>query len=269
MDLRTLGVLLLCTTHLCLGALVVLHNRRALINKLFGLLVVTIVGWILTIFLALSADDPRQILWLARFGFAFASGIPFSLIWMFHAFSTAPFAARDPEFYVPALLCGLSCCLSFSPLGSSTGSARELKAQHFVYGPLHKFFGLLHGRLRLCGFDSVEDHPNVFRSEAPTTQISSLRDRPRWRWRDHYKSNHTAHLENVRVQCAGALLYPPDGLLLCSCDHSPSPYEHSPGRASWQRIPHSSDGGPGGVFAVFLLISRPHGRIIARKSPRH
>ena len=36
MDLRTVGIVLLCATHLCLGALVVLHNRRALINKLFG-----------------------------------------------------------------------------------------------------------------------------------------------------------------------------------------------------------------------------------------
>ncbi|MBF8261871.1 MAG: hypothetical protein HW376_1400 [candidate division NC10 bacterium] len=139
MDLRTLGVLLLCTTHLCLGTLVVLHNRRALINKLFGLSVVTIVGWILTIFLALSADDPRQILWSARLGFAFASSIPFSLIWMFHAFSTEGVVAKDPRFYIPAALCGLFVLLSLSPW-IVIGSA-EINGHHtVVYGPLHRLF---------------------------------------------------------------------------------------------------------------------------------
>jgi PAS domain S-box-containing protein len=141
MDLRTLGVLLLCTTHLFLGTLVVLHNRRAPINRLFGLSVVTIVGWILTIFLALSADDPRQLLWLARLGFAFAGGIPFSLIWMFHAFSTDGVVAKDPRVYIPAALCGLFVLLSFSPwivMGST-----EINGHHsVVYGPLHRLFGV-------------------------------------------------------------------------------------------------------------------------------
>src|SRR5574342_590926 len=141
MDLRTFGVLLLCTTHLCLGTLVVLHNRRALINKLFGLSVVTIVGWILTIFLALSADDPRQILWLARLGFAFASAIPFSLIWMFHAFSTDGVVAKDPRVHLPAALCGLFVVLSFSPW-IVMGAADINGHQTVVYGPLHKLFGV-------------------------------------------------------------------------------------------------------------------------------
>ena len=141
MDLWTLGVILLCTTHLCLGTLVVLHNRRALINKLFGFSVVTIVGWILTIFLALSADDPRQILWLARFGFAFASCIPFSLIWMFHAFSTEGVVAKDPRVHIPAALCGLFVLLSLSPwiVVGSTEIDGDLTV---VYGPLHRLFGI-------------------------------------------------------------------------------------------------------------------------------
>jgi len=141
MELRTVGIVLLCTTHLCLGALVVLHNRRALINKLFGFSVVVIVGWILTIFLALSAEQPRQLLWLARLGFAFAGAIPFSLIWMFYAFSTDRFRIKDPGVYIPAALCGLVVLLSFSPW--IVASSTEIDGRYtVVYGPLHKLFGV-------------------------------------------------------------------------------------------------------------------------------
>jgi len=141
MDLRTLGVLLLCATHFCLGMLVVLHNRRALVNKLFGLSVATIIGWILTIFFALSAEDPRHTLWLGRLGFAFASGIPFSLIWMFRAFSGDRMTTRDSRVYLPALLCGLFVFLSLSPW-IVAGSVESAGHQNFVYGPIHKFFGV-------------------------------------------------------------------------------------------------------------------------------
>jgi signal transduction histidine kinase len=141
MDLRTFGVLVLCATHLSLGTLVVLHNRRSLVNRLFGFLVFTIAGWILAIFFALSTDSAQYTLWLGRFGFAFASGIPFTLIWMFRAFSAAPFVARDPRVYVPAVLCAAFVLLSLSPwivVGSIEVSGR----QNFVYGPIHKFFGV-------------------------------------------------------------------------------------------------------------------------------
>src|SRR6266508_6659260 len=141
MGLRTLGIVLLCTAHLCLGALVVLHNRRALINRLFAFSVVAIVGWILTIFLALSAEQPRQLLWLARLGFAFAGAIPLSLIWMFHAFSTDRFTVKDPGVYIPAALCGLFALLSFSPW--IVISSAEIDGHYtVVYGPLHKLFGV-------------------------------------------------------------------------------------------------------------------------------
>jgi PAS domain S-box-containing protein len=141
MDLPTLGILILCTTHLCLGALVVLHNRRALVNKLFGLVVVAIVGWILSIYFAIWADDPTHTLWLGRLGFAFAGGIPFSLICLFHAFSTDRFTGKDPTVHIPAILCGLFMLLSFSPwivVGSVEVGGRATA----VYGPAHKLFGV-------------------------------------------------------------------------------------------------------------------------------
>jgi signal transduction histidine kinase len=141
MDFRTFGVLVLCTTHLGLGTLVVLHNRRAFVNKLFGLLVLTTVGWILTIYFALSTESTQYTLWLGRFGFAFASGIPFTLIWMFRAFSADPSTARDPKIFVPALLCVAFVLLSLSPW-IVVGSVEAAGSRNFVYGPIHKLFGV-------------------------------------------------------------------------------------------------------------------------------
>jgi PAS domain S-box-containing protein len=141
MDLRTFGILALCATHLSLGAVVVLHNPRALVNKLFGVLVLTTTGWILSIFFALSTANAESTLWLGRFGFAFASGIPFALICMFRAFSTSPFAARDPRIYLPALFCGAFVLLSFSPW-IVVGSLETSGSKNFVYGPIHKLFGV-------------------------------------------------------------------------------------------------------------------------------
>src|SRR6266508_1134360 len=100
---------------------------------------------------------------------------------------------------------------------------------------------VFHRRLLLCDLNPVENHPNVFRIEATPAQIPSPRDRPWWRWRNHHESCHSAHLENVRVQCAGALLYAPDGLLLCPCNHSPPSDEHSSRRPSGQRLSHRGD----------------------------
>jgi len=69
MDQRTAGALLVCTAQIILAAVVVLNNPRALVNRLFGLSVLTIVGWISTITFALSANDLWVVVWLGRLGF--------------------------------------------------------------------------------------------------------------------------------------------------------------------------------------------------------
>lgn len=148
MELPTLGILLLCTAHICLGTLVVLHNRRALVNRLFGFLVVTIVGWILTIFFALSTTDLQHRLWLSRAGFAFASSIPFALIWMFHAFSTDRLTFRDPRVSVPAALWGVFVMLSLSPWIVTNWSLDAGGQATIAYGLAHRVFGAYF----LCAF---------------------------------------------------------------------------------------------------------------------
>ena len=141
MDLRTLGVLLLCTTQLGLAALVFLNNRRALVNRLFGLSVLTIVGWIFSISFSLSSTSVDQTVLLGRIGFAFAAGIPFSLLCMFRAFSDTAPSARDPQLFFPGLLCAAFVLLSLSPW-IVAGAAYSQGRPHFVYGSAHRLFGV-------------------------------------------------------------------------------------------------------------------------------
>ena len=140
MDHRTAGAVLVCTAQIILATVVVLNNRRALVNRLFGLSVFTIVGWIITITFALSAKSQWEVVWLGRFGFAFASGIPFTLLYMFSAFSDERAHIHRTRVMAIGVLCLLFVTLSLSPwivAGARTADGH----QNFVYGPLHRFFG--------------------------------------------------------------------------------------------------------------------------------
>lgn len=140
MDQKTAGALLVCTAQIILAAVVVLNNRRALVNRLFGLSVLTIVGWISTITFALSANDQWAVVWLGRLGFAFASGIPFTLLCMFTAFSDERAHIHRSRVITFGLLCMLFVSLSLSPW--IVAGARSLDGhQNFIYGPAHRFFG--------------------------------------------------------------------------------------------------------------------------------
>ena len=88
MSLQTLGVLALCATLVSLALFVFFHNRQAAENRRFALAALTIAGWIVCISFSLVAQTEDAIIRLGRLGFAFASMIPFSLLWMFDAFST-------------------------------------------------------------------------------------------------------------------------------------------------------------------------------------
>lgn len=140
MDQKTAGALLVCTAQIILAAVVVLNNRRALVNRLFGLSVFTIVGWISTITFALSANDQWAIVWLGRLGFAFASGIPFTLLCMFTAFSDEQAHIHRSRVTTFGLFCTLFVVLSFSPW--IVAGARSVDGHlNFIYGPAHRFFG--------------------------------------------------------------------------------------------------------------------------------
>jgi hypothetical protein len=141
MDQKTAGALLVCTAQIILAAVVVLNNPRAPVNRLFGLSVFTLVGWISTITFALSAHDRWATIWLGRLGFAFASAIPFTLLCMFSAFSDERAHIHKRRLIGIGLSCMLFVALSLSPW--IVAGARSVDGhQHFIYGPAHRFFGL-------------------------------------------------------------------------------------------------------------------------------
>ena len=141
MDQRTAGALLVCTAQIILAAVVVLNNQRALVNRLFGLSVLTIVGWISTITFALSANDLWVVVWLGRLGFAFASAIPFTLLCMFSAFSDERAHIHKRRLIGLGLFCLLFVVLSLSPW-IVAGAQSVDGHQNFIYGPAHRYFGL-------------------------------------------------------------------------------------------------------------------------------
>jgi len=140
-DSRLLGAMILCAAVVALGVFVMIHNRRVIVNRRFGLMALTTAGWILTISLALAARDPRYTVALGRVGFAFASGIPFSMIWLVDAVSGSRGRSRIARVIVPGILCFIFVLASLSSLivaGATPGFPRS----NFLYGPVHRFFGI-------------------------------------------------------------------------------------------------------------------------------
>jgi signal transduction histidine kinase len=140
MELQELGSLVLSLSLLGLATLVLLHNRRALVNRLFGLSVLTIVGWILSVSIALSSHSPARMVFFARLGFAFAAGIPFTLLCLFNAFANETPRSRRIHIVAAGILCAVFVLLSLSPL-IVTSSAVENSRLRLSYGPAHRLFG--------------------------------------------------------------------------------------------------------------------------------
>ncbi|HKZ05791.1 MAG TPA: ATP-binding protein [Methylomirabilota bacterium] len=138
-SVRLLGVLLLSSALIGLGLLVFLNNRRAQVNRLFGLSVISIVGWIVSITIALSLEDLNRSVVFGRLAFAFAGCIPFTLLLVFHAFPIGRTPPTSKAVVLPATLCLLFIALSFTSLIVS-GAQRTNEKTNFVYGVLHPFF---------------------------------------------------------------------------------------------------------------------------------
>jgi len=138
---ETLGVWILGTSLIGLALFVYRHNRHAAVNRRFTLAALSIAGWILSISFALSSKDAEQTILLGRLGFAFASAIPFTLLWMFDAFADSPTHAKPRRVILPGFFCGLFVLLSLSPwivAGARPGRPRA----NFLYGPAHPLFGV-------------------------------------------------------------------------------------------------------------------------------
>src|SRR2546427_1699349 len=140
MTLQGLGILVLFIALLALAFLVLFNNPRAIVNRRFTLAALAIAGWIVSIYLSLSSQDPTVTIWLGRLGFAFASCIPFSLLSFFRAFSDDQHT-RSSLAFIPGVFCALFVCSSLTAwivAGAQVTSGRT----NFVYGPLHRAFGL-------------------------------------------------------------------------------------------------------------------------------
>src|SRR5216684_856737 len=140
MSLQTVGVLALCATLVGLAMFVLLHNRHAAENRRFALAALTIAGWIFCISFALASDRLTTIIPLGRLGFAFASAIPFCLLWMFDAFSSDTDQRLRLKILLPATCCVAFVLLSLSPWIVADGVIQPDRAS-FVYGSAHKLFG--------------------------------------------------------------------------------------------------------------------------------
>src|SRR6266851_9210518 len=115
-----------------------LHNPTARVNRRFAVMALVTAGWTLAISLALAAHDPFLTVRLGRIGFAFASGIPFTLIWMVDSLSDTRSSMRRLMSIVPGFLCLIFVFLSLGPwivVGAIPGVPRS----NFVYGPMHKW----------------------------------------------------------------------------------------------------------------------------------
>jgi PAS domain S-box-containing protein len=140
-SLQTVGVLVLCATLVGLALFVLFHDRRAAENRRFALSAMTIAGWIVCISFSLQAETPNTIVTLGRLGFAFASAIPFSLLWMFDAFSSDSARTHKLKILIPALCCAVFIFLSLSPW-IVTGATIQPDRASFIYGPAHRAFGV-------------------------------------------------------------------------------------------------------------------------------
>src|SRR4026208_95074 len=113
---RLLGVIVLSSALASLGLLVFLNNTRAKVNRCFALSVISIVGWIVSITIALSMEDLNKAVAFGRLAFAFAGSIPFTLLLVFHSFPVPQVVSIRRTLILPGLLCAAFTVISFTPL---------------------------------------------------------------------------------------------------------------------------------------------------------
>jgi signal transduction histidine kinase len=141
MSLQTIGVLALCATLVSLALFVFFHNRQAAENRRFAVAALTIAGWIICISFSLASQSTDTTTLLGRLGFAFASMIPFSLLWMFDAFSPDSRQRLRLKILLPGISCLAFVLLSMSPWIVAGASIQPERAS-FIYGPAHRAFGV-------------------------------------------------------------------------------------------------------------------------------
>lgn len=167
LSLQTIGVLALCATLVSLALFVFFHNRQAAENRRFALAALTIAGWIICIPFALVAHSSDTSIGLGRLGFAFASMIPFSLLWMFDAFSADAGGRLKLKILLPGIACAAFVLLSVSPWIVAGATIHPDRAS-FIYGPAHRAFGVY---FLLCFLLALFTLGHTIRSAAGTRKL--------------------------------------------------------------------------------------------------
>jgi signal transduction histidine kinase len=140
-DFQLLGAIGLCIAVISLAWFAMLHNPKAQVNRRFGVMALVTAGWTLAISLALADQNPVATIWLGKIGFAFASSIPFTLIWMVDSLSEIGWPTRRLTLTVPGFFCLVFVSASFGPW-IVAGALPGIPRSNFVYGPFHRWFGI-------------------------------------------------------------------------------------------------------------------------------
>jgi len=140
-DAKLVGATILTIALVALASFVLFHSPKATLNRRFGIMGLTTAGWIITISLSLAAKDPWHTTLLGRTGFAFASAIPFTLTWMVDALSGKQASAARTPLLLSGIMCFAFVLASFSPWVVA-GAVPGAPTANFLYGPLHRAFGI-------------------------------------------------------------------------------------------------------------------------------
>ena len=141
MDARLVGALVLSVTLAALGGLVVAKNPRGRINRFFGLAVISIIGWVLSISFALTVRSEVAALISGRLAFFFASGMPFWLLAVFHSVHVPQVSSSSRGIWIAATAWITFASLSLSP-AVVQGIQHTAGRTNFIYGVLHPAFSL-------------------------------------------------------------------------------------------------------------------------------
>lgn len=94
--------------NLLLGLFVYLRNTKGKSNRLFALLVASIVGWIVTLLLYYLITDPLPLLFIGRLNFAVSVPMTFFFYCLVTAFPKE--TVKTPRFiYITALTVTIGC----------------------------------------------------------------------------------------------------------------------------------------------------------------
>lgn len=140
-DAKLVGATVLMLALVALASFVLFHSPKASLNRRFGIMALMTAGWIITISVALAATDPWHTVFLGRIGFAFASAIPFTLLWMASVLSGTQARAGRSWLLPAGILCFGFALASFSPWVVA-GAVPAGSRANFIHGPLHPAFGL-------------------------------------------------------------------------------------------------------------------------------